>query len=982
MRLQNLKISTQLIVGNSLIIFLVLFLTGLAYFQTRAIIRIMDDLYQHPYRVGGATREINTNCALIHSSMKNIVFEDMLSSSDILDLGNEMEILEKKTFDLFDIVYKYYLGDKGHIDSAFNVFSDWKIHRDKLIFLKQHNLETEMISRYREVNQPYVDKLLRNVGIMVDFAGNKGRTLYDQAMSHSHTLLIRIVIVVCIITLLIILINYSFIKRINEPLKGLTSAAEQYTIGHYENDYIFESENELGMLSRAFRKMASTFRKDIKLKETTAELAFALQSESDLNSFSKILLEKLACTTNSQVAALYLPDNNEKVFRPFHSVGMDADKLKTFSSEIYEGEFGMVLSSKKIQVIRNIPDDTVFVFSTVSGTFRIREIITIPFLNSANIVCIISLGSVKTFDTLTLQWISEILPILTARINGVMFSQKIRDYSVMVDNQNKTLGLKNTELLQQAEELREYNLELNLQKKQIDQANQLKTSFLSNMSHELRTPLNSVIALSSVLSNKLKNRINEDEYNYVRIIEKNGKELLELINNILDLSRIEAGREVVSNSWLSVNEIVKNITENLLPLVKEKKIKLINLIDPKIPLFISDLEKCKHILQNIIHNAVKFTEKGKVEINAKVNTGKIIVTISDTGIGIAPDKLSIIFDEFRQADERSSRKYGGTGLGLAIARKYSQMLGGDIEVESTLGKGAIFTVTLPLEPLQYSGFLEEKTDTPVENHLSATKDKAILIIEDSEAAIVQIKDFLDEAGYKVLVSNNREMAFKILSATTPDAIILDLMIPGCDGFEILNQIRNLDHDPAIPVLILTAKNLTFEEREILKRNKISQLFYKGAIRKEEILDEINSVVLKRKKKKIVSKTVTNKKRKPSIVIIEDNPDNLLAIKAILRDSYEITEANNGIEGIEKVKFKFPDIVLLDISLPDIDGFTVLDELRKVPGLSGIPIVALTARVLNEDRERFLAYGFDGFVPKPIDPEFLADTIRKFISAER
>ncbi|HEX2395352.1 MAG TPA: ATP-binding protein, partial [Bacteroidales bacterium] len=817
MRIKDLKISTQLIGGNVIIIILVLFLTGLAYFQTVTIVGYMNDLYEHPYQVGRATRDINTNCAMIHSYMKNIVFDKELTYSDILDIEHKIEMHEKATYELFNVVYDRYLGEKVHIDSAFATFSDWKRLRDKLIFMKQHGMESEIIPRFRRVNQPYVDKLFNNIAIMIDFSGRKAQSFHDNAMSESRTILIRLMILLMVVILLIVIINYYFIRRIYEPLRGLTSAAEQYTAGNYNSDYVYESGNEFGLLSRAFQEMASTFRNDIKLKETTAEIAIAFHEECDLKSFSKNLMKKLVETTNSQLGAFYLLNENEKVFKPYYSIGMSTDKMKSFSSEVHEGEFGLLLSSKRIHILRDIPDDTVFLFETVPGTFRPKEIISIPVLNNTRIIGIISLGSLRTYNPLITGWIKDIWPTLSARINGTISSQKILDYSVMVDDQNKELGFKNKELSQQAEELREYNLELNIQKKQLNQVNQLKTTFLSNMSHELRTPLNSVIALSSVLTKKLKGRITDDEFNYVSIIERNGKELLALINDILDLSRIEAGKEVLTYSRFSLHELISTITDNLLPLVQEKGLNIKNRVDPRLPVIVTDRVKCTHILQNIIHNAIKFTDQGKIEIDANANGNEIVVRISDTGIGIEPDKLSVIFDEFRQADERSSRKYGGSGLGLAIAQKYCHMLGGNIEVASTPGFGSVFTVILPVEPLNIENYREENQDglAEVQSSELIISDKSILIVEDSEPAIIQIREFLQSAGYNVLVARNGTDAIEMITKSLPDVIILDLMMPETDGFEVLSRLRGKEISSKIPVLILTAKNVTAEELESL-----------------------------------------------------------------------------------------------------------------------------------------------------------------------
>jgi signal transduction histidine kinase len=272
----------------------------------------------------------------------------------------------------------------------------------------------------------------------------------------------------------------------------------------------------------------------------------------------------------------------------------------------------------------------------------------------------------------------------------------MKEFLAALEHQNTELQAQKTELSSQSAELAEQNTELEMQKNQLNEASRLKTNFLSNMSHELRTPLNSVIALSGVLSRRLDKKIPDEEYSFIEVIERNGKHLLNLINDILDISRIEAGHEEIEVTGFNAGNLIAEIVTMIEPQAKQKNIELLYHKD-EINVHLScDANKCRHILQNLIGNAVKFTEKGKVEIAARQIETNIVITVTDTGIGIAEEHLQHIFDEFRQADSSSSRKFGGTGLGLTIARKYANLLGGTIAVKSVQGKGAEFTLTLPL----------------------------------------------------------------------------------------------------------------------------------------------------------------------------------------------------------------------------------------------------------------------------------------------
>ncbi|MDP2423143.1 MAG: response regulator, partial [Bacteroidales bacterium] len=401
----------------------------------------------------------------------------------------------------------------------------------------------------------------------------------------------------------------------------------------------------------------------------------------------------------------------------------------------------------------------------------------------------------------------------------------------------------------------------------------------------------------------------------------------------------------------------------------------------------SDARKCRHILQNLIGNAVKFTEKGKVEISAQQTEGNLAITVTDTGIGISSYYLPHIFDEFRQADDSASRKFGGTGLGLAIAKKYANMLGGKIIAASTYGKGSDFTLIVPLH---YKA-QHRKTETQASSdfNLAINKTllkpaldlpgKTILLVEDSESAIIQIKDFLEESGYQMLVAHDGAEALAIVSHTIPDAIILDLMMPGIDGFEVLKILRNEEHATRIPVLILTAKHVTKEELKSLKENNIYQLIQKGDVNRKEMLKALETMTFPEAKEVLKPQRVRQAiVGKPVVLVVEDNPDNMLALKALLADDYIVIEANDGNEGVEKAKTHKPNLILMDIALPEMDGIEAFKDIRKDAGLLHIPVVALTASAMTADRENILSYGFDAFLAKPIDEQLFFKTINEIL----
>jgi len=606
-------------------------------------------------------------------------------------------------------------------------------------------------------------------------------------------------------------------------------------------------------------------------------------------------------------------------------------------------------------------------------------------MSGKEIIAIISLASVRTYSKETSLLIKNIINTLTARIEGVLAYQKMQVFTKQLEYQNSELEAQKTEMSAQSSELLEQNRELEMQKIQLSEASRLKTNFLSNMSHELRTPLNSVIALSGVLNRRLANKIPADEYSYLEVIERNGKHLLSLINDILDISRIESGKEEVELSKFNSKNLISDVVSMIEPQAVQKSIELIHKTGGNDLILTGDIDKCRHILQNLIGNAVKFTEKGQVEISSEQFDNSIKITVTDTGIGISENHLIHIFDEFRQADSGTSRRFGGTGLGLAIAKKYANLLGGTIEVKSTLGEGSSFSLILPLNYVAENRIIESEANMVEFNKVlpviyqKTGAIKTILLVDDSEPAIIQLKDFMEESGYQILVAHDGPEALAIISHIIPDAMILDLMMPGMDGFEVLKTIRNAEPTANIPVLILTAKHITKDDLKLLKRNNVHQLIQKGDVNRIELLNSVASLVYTETAHEVITqKEIQLIEGKPVILIVEDNVDNMLTVKAVLDDKYILLEAEDGTQGVMLAKKHLPNLILMDIALPGMDGIEAFNVIRNIGQLSHIPIVALTASAMTLDRETILAHGFDGYIAKPIDEKVFYNTINEVL----
>ncbi len=987
MKLRDLKIGTQLRIGLGAILLFLLILGALGWFQVDSMWQETMGLYKHPLVVQRAIGEIKADILAVRTGLKDLLLAD--NDQDRESLIYEIETSEAYAMREFDILNNSYLGPRGDIVDAHNAFVQLKSICDETVRLLRAGKVAEAANRTKPagVGGAKVETLLGLVQKIGDFARDRSEKFFQDAKKQKDALTVQLGVAFSAIFLLSLGIFYLLLQGIRGPLKELTSVAGQFRLGKLEARSRYSSANELGTLAATFNDLAQTVQMELQSKENVSRIADVMLREEDLRFFCQELLRALLQQTGSQIGAVYLLNEQKTDFEHFESIGLPGDGRPSFSAAGREGEFGAVLLTGQIQHITDIPADIRTTFSTVSGDFIPREIMTLPILSEQEVVAVISLACLRSYPAPAVRLVNEVWSVLAARLNAVLRLRKILDFSEKLEHQNRELDAQKRELTIQKNELNEQNIELEMQKKQLDDANRLKSAFLANMSHELRTPLNSVIALSAVLNRRLADTIPEEERSYLEVIERNGRNLLALINDILDLSRIEAGREEIRLSHFSIRELVAEVVAMIEPQAREKGIVLLNHVTGDLPPLHSDFSKCLHILQNLVGNAVKFTGAGKVEISIAQEDDSIEIAVTDTGIGIAANQLRDIFDEFHQADQSTTRNYGGTGLGLSIARKYATLLGGNITVDSTLGKGSTFTLKLPLTidapSMDKDAAQTKEYDTSVASFESSSsrdaQGKRILLVEDSEPAIVQMLDILSGQGYSMQVARNGREALEQIEKIAPDAVILDLMMPEVDGFEVLREIRGSGKTAHIPVLILTAKYVTREELNFLEGNHVHQLIQKGDINKTDLLAAISKMVAPSSGREALPPPAPARIRtsgKPVILVVEDNPDNLRTLKALLQDTCTVIEAADGRAAVEQARTHTPDLILMDLAMPVMDGFQALYAIRKQDALRHIPVIALTASAMQGDREKILGHGFDGYISKPVDKESLEVTIKE------
>jgi PAS domain S-box-containing protein len=618
----------------------------------------------------------------------------------------------------------------------------------------------------------------------------------------------------------------------------------------------------------------------------------------------------------------------------------------------------------------------------------------------------------------------------------------------------------NQRLERRSMELASANQELSLRNQEVERANRLKSEFLASMSHELRTPLNTILGFSELLSEQTAGVLNEKQKRFLTHIQRDASHLLELINDVLDLSKIEAGRLELRLEKFSMAVAMAEVLTSIRPLAATKGISLDSNLDTKLMLE-ADRLRFKEILFNLLSNAIKFTPSGgRVWTESMVNDGFVRILVGDTGIGIAQDDLEAIFESFRQASATTKGVREGTGLGLAITKRLVEHHGGTLWVESELGAGSRFYFTLRLsepEPNAAEGTGDVRPLLLVASHLASWREEVlqqvqregyrvegagsaadafhkardlrpdlvlldmellgksgwetlhelktspdtraipviiasetderkmgealgaadallkpltggaliqavrrilqpegvlrVLIVDDDLETRELLADTLANEGHIPLTARYAAEALRILATSRVDAVVLDLILPGRNGFEVLSDIRADPKFSQLPVLVVTIKDLSDRERETLAAQG-ARAFAKGATWRQELLAALHRL--------------RRRDRGKRVLVADDNPAGRELVRESLADyASSIVEASDGREALEKIRDLLPDLVLLDIQMPEMDGYEVLREIRGDPALRDLRVVALTAFAMQGDRERAIEAGFDDYLTKPV-----------------
>lgn len=775
-----------------------------------------------------------------------------------------------------------------------------------------------------------------------------------------------------------------------------------------------------------------------RIRQGLIQLSETMSGEQDIPSLAKNIIEKLAIFTQAQIGAIYLADESGLLKRT-GSYAFDESQELAKEFKPGEGLVGQAALQKTPTTIFDAPKDYFKVRSGL-GEATPRFICLSPFLHEGRVKGVIELGSFSAFSDsaqdflkLGLDSIAIAFHSTQARFRVVELLEETQSQAEELQAQqeelraaNEELNGKNQELETQQEELKQANEELEEQRsaleeqkekleqtnrdierarteveekaKEVELASKYKSEFLANMSHELRTPLNSILLLSKSLSENTEGNLTKDQEEVSRTVYSSGSDLLSLINDILDLSKVEAGKLDIKLAETEISELAISMQNQFRAQMAAKSLSFAVEISPTCPKKIfTDRLRLEQILKNFLSNALKFTESGKVSVlfdrpakDAKLHGNGIAldswisISVADTGIGIPEDKKKRIFEAFEQLDSALSRKYGGAGLGLTIATKISQLLGGEIQVESTAGQGSRFTIFLPeraaevaqetvpkSEPKRSSYIPPARPTHSPKPHgieddrkiLSLKADRSILIIEDDPVFAKILFGLCRERGFKCLLAGDGESGLNDAREFIPSAIILDLRLPGISGLSVLQILKENPQTKHIPVHVMSV-----EERapDVLKMGAIG--FLSKPVSKAGIEEAIRKIEDK----------LSGKAKK--VLVVEDKKvERESILKLIGNGDVKTTGVAGANEALDQLKTQNFDCMVLDLKLPDMSGFELLEVMEKNEALSRPPVIVYTGRDLTtEEVERLRQFSQSIIIKGVRSEERLLDEISLFL----
>ncbi|KIA83642.1 histidine kinase [Kaistella solincola] len=812
------------------------------------------------------------------------------------------------------------------------------------------------------------------------------------------------------------------LKEINKETVNRLIAIEKVTARISDGDYDILSDDNaqqsLGNVAEPLNRMAQSLQTSFNsleekewLSTSIAQLNDRMMGEKNINVLAADILDHITTKTNSHVAALYVQheDNRLHLEGSFALSGSDTQKVL----QIGEGIVGQAFQSRQQIVVEKIPDDETTI-SFATGNTKPRNVVAVPITRYNIPLGVLELASTHEYTPLQLEFLSSVAGNIglafhssqsRVRLQELLEetqaqSEELQSQHAELENINTELEAQSQKLLASEEELRvqqeellqsnqeleertslleeknalieERNIDIQQKSRELEQSTKYKSEFLANMSHELRTPLNSILLLSKLMSES--EDLDEQYVEYAEVMQSSGQGLLTLIDEILDLSKIESGKMTLEFNDVPLNEVTADMRMLFSPIAKDKNLELnIETDAGVVQMLRTDKLRLEQILKNLLSNAIKFTSEGSITLKVSQDESKekVIFKVIDTGIGIAKDKMRLVFEAFQQADGSTQRKYGGTGLGLSISRELSRLLGGKITLESTEGIGSEFALTVPvdsekvqdaqpevqLEPPVYipetkpqpERYISDRIPESIDDDRESIQagDKVILIIEDDTAFAKILVDFSRTKNYKVLVAVRGDEGIEMAQHFKPLAILLDIQLPVMDGWQVMEALKSNAETKPIPVHIMSSMKF---RQESLLRGAVDFINKPFALEQmQEIFKKLENVLTKGPKK---------------VLIVEENEQHAKALSYFLSANNINTDiANNVSDSIDALQNREIDCVILDMGVPDRTAYETLETIKQNKGLEQLPIIVFTGKNLSQGEENRIKKYADSIVVK-------------------
>jgi HAMP domain-containing protein/CheY-like chemotaxis protein/signal transduction histidine kinase len=816
--------------------------------------------------------------------------------------------------------------------------------------------------------------------------------------------------------------------NLTNQVRAIAEVATAVTKGDLTRSIQVEARGEVAELKDNINTMIDNLRLTTDrnteqdwLKTNLARFTGMLQGQRDLTTVGRLLLSELAPLVNAQQGVIYRMDETEesKQMVLLSSFADNAEDGHRRHLQLGESLVGQCAVEKRRMLITELP---LSANPIRSGLFEAvpRNVIVLPVLFEDRVKAVIELATLNIFTASQLAFLEQLTASIGIVLNSIEATMQTegllkqsQQLATELQVQQKELQQTNEQLGLKAQQLAEQNAEVERKNQEIEQArraleekakelaltSKYKSEFLANMSHELRTPLNSILVLGQQLSDNADGNLTPKQVEFSRTIHGAGTDLLNLISDILDLSKIESGTVSVEAEEVFFTGLLEMVGRPFRHEAENKRLTFEVFSDARLPRsLVTDAKRLQQVLKNLLSNAFKFTEQGLVRLSVSTASNGwaedhpvlaraasvIAFEVTDTGIGIPTDKQRIIFEAFQQADAGTSRKYGGTGLGLAISRELAGLLGGEIQLRSAPAKGSTFTLYLPQTyvgpsaatvatkdgksaqsvPLQLSVSAEAQIEAiPDDRDDLSPEDSILLIVEDDPHYARVLRDLARDTGFKTLVATRGSQALSLAREYHPTAVTLDVFLPDMLGWTVLNHLKQ---DPAtrhIPVQMLT---LDEDRQHGLTRGAFA--FHTKPVTPEGVQAALGRI------------KVYSAPRQKRLLIVEDNPAEQLSVRELLgHEDIDVTVAATGKEALKALSEEPYDCVVLDLRLPDMSGFDVLESLRDTPALCELPVVVFTGKELSPEEDARLHTLARSVVVKGVEsPERLLDETALFL----